>query len=164
MEKTNLVLCDTTIVPSYEDYKDWCEMNEVEPQGEDSNDYWEFVGQMQTMEWEDFLMNINHCELSDSKWVVSGTLGLWYGNRDIVPNIHDTLEDAVCACYGSSIADIKVEKRGDVIVVTALHHDGRNYFELRALTDLGVERFERRDGQISLSNRENIQRLPEFLF
>lgn len=46
MKETNLVLCDTTIVPSYEDYKDWCEMNEVEPQGEDSNDYWEFVGQI----------------------------------------------------------------------------------------------------------------------
>lgn len=162
MKKQNLVLCDTTIVPSYEDYKDWCEMNEVEPQSEDSDDYWRFVYNTQSDEWEDLIMNVRYSKLNFQKWVITGSLGLWYGTRDISPRVSDSLESALRLCCNGD--DAIVKKCGSRLKVQVLHHDGRNNFELRALSDLGVERFERRDGQISLSNRENIQRLPEFLF
>lgn len=159
-----IILCDTTYTPSYDEYKEWCEMVEVEPQSEGSDAYWRFVYDTQSDEWEDFLMNIKHCELNDSKWVVSGVLHLWHGVQDILPLMFDSLLEAVCACYGSSINDIKVVKRDDDIVVKCSHHNGQNRFYLNALTDLGIKRYERNKGKISTINKENIQRLPEHLF
>ena len=164
MKKQNLVLCDTTFVPSYEYYKEWCEMNEVEPQGEDSNDYWKFVEQMQTMEWEDLLENLSFSEYENYQWVVTGGLGLWWGVKYIRPHFCSCLTDALITCCSRDIQDVIVTKRNSVIYVEAIHHDGTNRFELRALTPLGSERLDKRDGQISLKNRENIQTLPKYLF
>ena len=38
-----VTLCDTSYIPKYEEYKEYCEANEYEPQAEDSQDYCEYV-------------------------------------------------------------------------------------------------------------------------
>lgn len=154
---------DTTIAPSYEEYVEWCELNELEPKDENSNDYWDYVYLTRDMDCGDFWDNLKYSRIDDQyNWIVSGTLGLWQGDRDICQTMFNSLEDAIRKCLGRC-DDIIIKKRGSVIYVTGLHHDGRNNFEIRALTDLGVERFERLDS-ISLRNRENIVTLPKYLY
>lgn len=157
------LLCDTTREVEYSEYLDFCECNELEPMGEESADFYDFCAEEREREWDDFIANIEYSSANDYYWIITGSLGLWDGRHDIYPTIEPSLEKAVNACFGRSIMDISIEKRGSVLYVCAYHHDGRNYFELRALTDLGVERFER-NGEISLNNRQNIRKLPEFLF
>lgn len=147
---------DTTRTPSYEEYIEWCELNETEPQGENSNDYWDYVDNTHELDCGDFWENHQYY------WLVSGTLGLWFGTRDIYQTMFNSLEDAIKKCLGDC-NDAIIKKRGSVMYVTGLHHDGRNNFEIRALTDLGAERFERL-GSISLRNRENIITLPKYLY
>lgn len=162
MKKYTLV--DTTYIRSYEDYVDNCEANKVQPQGEDSNDYWDFVSDCQQIEWDDFLLNLGHSKINtEYYWIISGSLGLWFGTRDIELVKCNTLEEAIRKCIGSC-DDVIIEKEGNAVHVTGLHHDGRNHFEIRALSDLGNDRFNRHDGVISINNKENIAKLPEYLF
>lgn len=157
-------LVDTTYIYSYEDYVDYCEFNEVQPQGEDSNDYLDFVSDSQQTDWDIFLLNLKYANINtEYYWIISGSLGLWYGTRDIELVRCDTLEDAIRKCAGYC-DDVIVEKEGNVVYVTGLHHDGRNHFEIRALSELGNDRFNRHDGVISINNRENTSKLPEYLF
>lgn len=157
------VLCDTTRDVSYEEYLDYCRSNDEEPQDEESNDYREFCVKAQNWEWNDFMENLPYIFGNDCHWMITGSIGRWNGRYDVYPTIESSLEDAIRACIGRDTMDVKVKRVGHTIVVVGLHHDGRNYFELHALTDKGVERFERH-GEVSLLNRENVQKLPENLW
>lgn len=162
MNKIRL-LCDTTITPSYEDYIEWCEMNEKKPQEEDSEDYFDYVHEIQRLEYDDLMENLNFSAIDNQYyWIVTGSVGLWYGRRDVGKNVVNSLSDAIRLCT-SHADDSIITKRGSVIYVKALHHDGRNYLEIRALTDKGIDRFER-NGDVSINNRQNIQTLPKYLF
>lgn len=158
-----IILLDTTFMPSYDEYVDYCEVNEVIPQPEDSEAYWDYVNEARYWEVEDFEVNLRHCKENDAHyWVISGVVGLWYGSRDIVQTMENSLLDAICKCWGGC-DDVIVEKLGSVIYVTAMHHDGRNKFEIRALSGKGAERLNRL-GEVSLTNRENIVTLPKYLY
>ena len=87
---------------------------------------------------------------------------MWFGERDIDMTHEKTLADAIKRCIGSC-DDVIIKKRGSVIYVTGLHHDGRNHFEIRALSDIGIDRLER-NGKISIKNRQNFVTLPKYLF
>lgn len=156
------ILLDTTFIPEYDEYVAHCEINEIEPQAEDSNDYWNFVSEMQSLWVDDLQTNIKFSKSLPSYWVISGSLGLWYGVRDIEQVLCYGLWDALQKCFGSC-DDVIVKKRGSVIYVSGMHHDGTNHFQIQGLTNLGAERLER-NGKISLTNRENIVTLPKYLF
>jgi hypothetical protein len=157
--KQELVLLDTRCEIPYECYLDFCELNECEPQGDDSEDYWSYVSTQRQWDLEDFIESIK----GDSDyWIITGSVGLWSGRRDIYQTMVYGFEDAIKKCLGREDY-IKVIKKGSVVEVNTYHHDGSNCFELRALTAIGLDRFERR-GEISIKNRENIKKLPEYLF
>lgn len=157
------VLLDTTYIPSYEEYVEYCEENESVPQGKNSHDYWDFVYRERECECDDLLGNLKYSKVNnDYHWVISGTLGLWNGRREVYQTLVDNLESAIRQCAGECDY-IVVKKRGSVIYISAMHHDGTNSFEIRALTDVGRDRLER-NGTISLNNRENIVTLPKYLF
>jgi hypothetical protein len=158
------VLVDTSYTPSYEDYLCDCEANLTQPRGENSEDYWDFVSSYQQMEWEDFLLNLEGSKTNKSYyWIITGKLGLWDGVKDIRPVKCDTLKEAILKCV-EGLDSIKVEKKSNVIYITGVHHDGQNCFEIRALSNLGNDRFNRHSGHISINNKENIAKLPEYLF
>ena len=87
---------------------------------------------------------------------------MWNGVRDIDMTYEKTLADAIKQCIGSC-NDAIIKKRGSVIYVSGLHHDGRNHFEIRALSDIGLDRLER-NGEISIENRQNFVTLPKYLY
>jgi hypothetical protein len=157
------ILLDTTFIPTYEMYVEFCEDNDKVPQNEESNDYWDFVEFEREIEVNDFFINLNGSKVNNNHyWVITGSLGLWDGRKEIALVKCDTLFDAILKCV-NSCDDFVVEKCGNKVCVTAMHHDGRNYFEIRALSDIGNDRFNRL-GNISLNNRENLAKLEKYLF
>lgn len=157
------LLLDTTYIPTYDEYVEWCEYNEITPEEEDSDDYWDFVSRTQEIEAHDFFLNVEDSILNSlCYWLITGSLGLWYGVRDIDMTYEKTLADAIKRCM-CSCDDAIIKKRGSVIYVSGLHHDGRNHFEIRALSDIGLDRLER-NGEISIKNRQNFVTLPKYLY
>lgn len=157
------LLLDTTYIPTYDEYVELCVDISVEPHPEDSDDYWDYADRTRAMNMSDFFSNLEYVELNTQYyWLITGTLGLWYGVRDIDMTLEKTLVDAINRCIGSCY-DAIIKKRGSVIYVTGLHHDGRNHFEIRALSDIGLDRFER-NGDVSIKNRQNFVTLPKYLF
>lgn len=154
---------DTTRTVSYEEYVECCSLNGIEPHSENSYDFHDYVYHTHELECDDFWENLRYSKINHQYyWMVTGTLGLWFGTRDIHQTMFNSLEEAISKCL-RECDDAIIKKRGSVIYINALHHDGRNNFEIRALTDLGAERFERL-GSISLRNRENIITLPKYLY
>lgn len=157
------LLLDTTYINSYDDYVELCVDAFVKPEPEDSEGYWDYVEHTRDIEVSDFFSNLEAAESNAQYyWLITGSLGLWYGKRDIDMTHEKTLADAIKRCIGSC-DDAIIKKRGSVIYVTGLHHDGRNHFEIRALSDIGLDRLER-NGKISIKNRQNFVILPKYLF
>ena len=156
------VLFDSHEVRSYDEYLEFCEMNNIEPQGEDSAHYYDIVGELQSLDYDDLMTNIKYSVYNRQKWAVEGMLGLWNGHVEIVPKVFDNLLDAISACV-HKCDYIKITKRFSTIEVEAIHHDGTNRFTLKCLSDLGEIRYGN-NGQVSLNNRENLMTLPQWLF
>lgn len=154
------ILYDSMREISYDEYVEDCELNDIEPQGQESEDYYDFVSERQNLDFEIFFYNLNS---KNDYWIITGSVGLWCGRREIMPIMVYGLRESILKCF-EKCDDVKVVKRGNVIKVDVSHHDGTDYFEIRALTELGKERYERHDGEISINNRENIKKLPEYLF
>jgi hypothetical protein len=71
-------------------------------------------------------------------FVVTGYDGTWRGPREIVPEVFETLEDALQACFpprGSHDSRVvfcpKTEQESECFQVTVSHHDGRNHYVIR---------------------------------
>ena len=129
-------LCDTTYILEYEEYKEYCEANDCEPQAEDSQDYWGYVSEMRYMEYEDFILNMETSAQANKPCLLTGSCGLWDGTHEIMPYKFSDVLSAVKKAYGSC-DDLIVKQEDGVIKVEALHHDGSNYFEIVPLTEYG---------------------------
>ena len=160
MKKHTLI--NTHDIHSYEDYKENCVGNDLPIQDELSNHYWDFVADMRAMEWDDFMLDIKHCKCENRMWAITGSLGLWWGTPDIEPTFKDSLSEAIFACI-NGCDDFVITKKCSAINITAMHHDGRNNFTLRCLSDIGRDRY-MRNGKIAITNKYNIKTLNEYLF
>ena len=136
-----VTLCDTTYIPSYEEYKENCEVNEIEPQGEGSDDYWDFVSDSRDVEFDTFSMNIQSSAQAQQPCLLTGSCGLWDGTHEIMPYKFRNVISAIVKAYGSC-DDLIVSQEDGVIKVESLHHDGRNRFEIRPLTEHGKQALE----------------------
>lgn len=165
MKKKEIIqeLFDSREEISYEEYCQWCYDVEREPQSEESKDYYDYVDNRLYFNWDDFKSNIYHSKVNNYPWLITGKLGLWRGNFDIEPTLEPTLLDAILSCVGRGDYELLVVRNNNTIEVCVIHHDGRNSFELHALSEDGAERF-RKHGKVSLKRKENVVKLPEFLF
>ena len=121
----------------YENYVEECQEYEEEYYDRESNEFYEWVGDMLNMEWEDFDTNLEYDTESNAECVVIGSLGLWYG-RENVQQKFDTLRKAISACI-SNCDYITITETNGVIYVTSIHHDGRNSFEIHKLNKKGCD-------------------------
>ena len=133
-----VVLCDTTYIPDYIEYKEYCEENNCEPQAEDSQDYWDYVTEVRSMEYNDFISNMENSTQSNKPCLLTGSCGLWNGSHDIIPHKFGDVLSAIKKAYGSC-DDLIVKQEDGIIKVKALHHDGSNRFEIVPLTEYGKE-------------------------
>ena len=133
-----VVLCDTTYIPDYIEYKEYCEENNCEPQAEDSQDYWDYVTEVRSMEYNDFISNMENSTQSNKPCLLTGSCGLWNGKHEIIPHKFSDALSAIKKAYGSC-DDLIVKQEDGIIKVKALHHDGSNRFEIVPLTEYGKE-------------------------
>lgn len=137
-EFKNTCYVDTTCLPSYEDYVEECEANNVEPDKEGGSDYYEYVYERQTMEWKDFKTNMGSSKWNNKPVVITGSCGTWRGAREICPVYMDNLLAAIMKC-AKSVDDIKVKSKDGHIEFIGMHHDGTNNMSIYFLNDTGLE-------------------------
>ena len=148
---------------SYEDYKQWCEDNEVGADVEGGEDYWRWINEQLTWDVECFFDNLKHTKgIVQQPCVISGTLGLWWGKPAIKEVMCDSLGEAVKKCWGDCDA-VQVTSKGGVVYVVAMHHDGDDCFEIRPLTERGAEKM--REGEdICVGNHWHTSKFPKYLY
>lgn len=154
MSKKVFTLIDTreNMGLEYKDYVENCEANERTPEPEDSSDYWEWVGDTKNIYVEDFFENLKYMR-DDTPVIITGTLGLWNGTREIYPVLMESsdyeqgangkwmfkqkaLSKAIKKCI-NGMDDFKVEYAEGEIVVHGYHHDGTNVFTIHKLSKKG---------------------------
>lgn len=132
------VMCDTTEIFPYESYVEECKINGIEPEDEDSSDYWEWVGETQTRYYQDELLNLAYFKDKDAPCLITGTLGLWNGNPDIYPTYCNNVREAIKKCFRSG-DDIKLSYNNGVYECEVYHHDGTNSFCIHKLSKRGLQ-------------------------
>ena len=156
-EKKVVVLYDSSEDFPYEDYVEFCEMNDIEPAGENSQDYWDWVSQTRSDYYDDLMSNLSWTKI-DSPVMITGSLGLWDGKHDIFPVVvksdgygkkfsdgytgYDTpsMKSAIQKCCdGRDTLNVEVKFEDGKIVVYAHHHDGCNVFEIHVLSEKGCK-------------------------
>ena len=116
----------------YNEYLDWCDVNDLDPDGKDSWEFMNWVTEQENNDWDNLMESFDeHCQYS---CVVLGKVGTWRGNFEIVPKRFDTLRCAISACI-SECDYIEITFEDGVISVTSIHHDGTNVFTIHKLND-----------------------------
>lgn len=147
----------------YSDYLEFCEANDIEPLPEDSQGFYDWCADTQSIYYRDDLSNLNSSKLQYRTFVIEGSLGLWNGRTTIKPIVVCGIMNAINRCFRRSIHDLDatLDTRDGVIYVNAYHHDGTNSFILRMLNKNGekwiesaIERWENEGGdeEFSLNN------------
>ena len=102
---------------------------------------------------EEHEVNYYECKHGHKHYIVLADIGRWNGRFDggkvikgLWQSIYECLED-----YN------EIYQEGKRLKVTAIHHDGTNYFQIRELTDRGYEYWQKH--QYDMSDRELHQRL-----
>ena len=140
---------------TYTDYEEYCKDIDEVPS---MDTYYDWLSAEEEMSVE--MMNDMLYPLRNIKCVVTGTLGLWDGQKRLVPRVVDDVFSAIRRCMGSDSYLEKVTKYKRHIKVETSHHDGRNVFEVYLLTNKGAERVWDR-GSCSVTNTENVMELPD---
>lgn len=142
-QKINYEIFDSSYLPCYEDYVEHCIANEIEPADENSQDYWDWIDEMSVLNCDDFFSNL-HFSKFNLPCMITGRLGLWNGNPDIVPQMCNSVEEAINKiCNVRFDNHIKVSLQDGCLVVEQSHHDGCNYFEIHLLSAKGLKEVER---------------------
>jgi hypothetical protein len=123
---------------TYEDFVEYCkEQNwdvpeeELDIPSEDSDEYLEWVRTTVEDDIECFFTNLKYAKgVVNEPCEITGSLGLWYGRRVIIPTVCDNLAEAINRCWGSCDY-VSVSLEDGVVYVRAAHHDGTNKFEIR---------------------------------
>lgn len=143
---TEWVALDTDRDVSYEEYVENCKSNDIEPEEEGSNDYWNYVNDTLQMEHDDFRSNMESCKLFPM--VAVGYAGLWYGNvrgGKVLKNVDDLLG------LFSSCDNIKIWQDKDGFHINGYHHDGTNSADIRILNKRGKAWLEKNEDETSRS-------------
>ena len=136
-----VTLCDTTYIPEYDEYKENCEANNIEPKNENSNKKKDYVSERRSIEYDSFVLNMENSAKAQQPCLLTGSCGLWNGRREIMPYKFSNVLSAIIKAYGSC-DDIIVSQEDGVIKVESFHHDGCNRFEIRPLTENGKKMLE----------------------
>jgi hypothetical protein len=105
--------------------------------------------------WDEFMSDLEYDDKNNSECIVIGSVGRWNGRFNIEVSYFDYLEDAIKKCVENCDYCTITENDG-VINILAIHHDGRNEFEIRKLTDIGKDAYYEEEGfdQNDLNHKE----------
>lgn len=131
----------------YSNYYGWIDEEEikqelidcerVENEDEITNEMiWEEMRFLEEMYWNDVRYELEKFFDNGTAWLLTGTLGLWYGtcNGGFIFNTFDEFTRCLEDCDYVEIYDEKGH-----LYVTCSHHDGTNCFEIKRISDNGYE-------------------------
>lgn len=144
-KKKNFTIIESSLTGTdnsykYENYVEWCKDNEIEPQGENSDDYWNWVCESSQFDYDVFFDNLKYTKAEEGHYMITFNLGLWNGNKiGYVEKIYDSLSEAINAALNSSrdYLDYKVAFENGDVVVYGYHHDGTNIMTIKRLSKHG---------------------------
>jgi hypothetical protein len=123
---------------TYDDYVEYCEGLDIEPQGEWSYDYIEWCANEAQANYECDRDNIEYSSMNKGQFFITGSLGLWDGRHEITcSKTFSTLLDAIDACIPNCDCIIDADWHNGVVEVRVSHHDGTNCFEIHQLSKKG---------------------------
>lgn len=147
-----------------EDFKEFCEDNDYVIVGKNTEmeglylggkiTFWDWYYKETSMEDEEFWYSFRKAIKNEplcTRSVITGSCGLWDGNRTIVPTLVDNLYDAVIKCL-KDCEYYKLTIKDNVLYVQGSHHDGTNCFEIRLVNSENYDKInywdDKEDGDI----------------
>ena len=124
-----ILLATTRDEFEYSDYVQWCEANDLTPQGEDSEDFCRWCSDTSLSQYEDDITQIKASANLDRRFVITGTVGRWNGRFDIRPEMEFSFGRAFDRC-ASNADDVDVFCTERHIEVHGHHHDATNILYL----------------------------------
>lgn len=137
-----------------ESFVDYCEFNDIQPTYEA---YSEWLNEQEECVFDEMKQMIK--PLDHLMCMITGTLGLWDGTHDIIPETSMDITRAINRCIGRDGELQSVVKKNYYFEVVVSHHDGTNTFKVYVLSAKGEDRA-CKNGTCSVNNKENIMKLP----
>jgi hypothetical protein len=99
---------------------------------EENEDFWEWANRCVNDDFDDLIDNIKYGKFN-TECYITGSVGLWYGRREIAKTDCDTLIDAINKCINGQ-DDFEIYADGHAIYVNSYNHDsqyhGGNEFKI----------------------------------
>lgn len=126
----------------YDDYLEWCDMNNIEPAEKDSSEYWNWVYEEVDNTIDCDLMNMEYSKIKDRLFVITGAVQLWNGRPTIKPVFMRGLVDVIKKVWGRGDRHflIELDTKEGIITSRLWSHDdpmGGTRFEVRMLNKNG---------------------------
>jgi hypothetical protein len=147
-------------------YQECYEYTDEEMEDVNERDIWDYINDCLSMEWDDMKANITHSTKNNDYCVIVGSVGTWQGKRGIEPLTCNNVWDAIRLCCNDMDYSIVKQINGH-IEVTAIHHDGRNTFDIYLLNAKGIHAMKNLNqgwGKANLSNRTYHKAIQGYLF
>lgn len=128
-------LASTSDEFEYADYLEWCDVNGVEPRGEESDHFYQWCQEEALTYYSEDLAQLKASRHLQGPVVVTGRVGRWNGAFDIVPEVFDSFAVAWAKMMGRDTLDVDVTYDTQCIHVTGRHHDASNFFDVWIVKD-----------------------------
>jgi hypothetical protein len=112
---------------------------------EGTSEWWNMLAGIRDVAINDFWDNLQWSSTSDKPCVIFGTLDLWSGRKNIIPQYCEDIEDAIRLCTGRDIEDYEVGVENGNVYVKAWHHGGCNQFTIKVLSNDGLDLYAEQD-------------------
>lgn len=122
----------------YDDYLEWCDMNDIKPKGKNDSAFWKWVYDEIDYTIDDDLFNMEHSKIKDRMFVITGAIQRWDGRPTIKPVFVKGLVNTVKKVWGEGDRHFKIELDTEKGIITSRlwsHDDpmGNTNFEIRML-------------------------------
>ena len=121
---------------------------------------------LEELYWDDISYELKRFFDKGNAWLLVGTLGLWYGKCK-GGFVFKTFEE-FCKCF-EDCGYVEITDDKGHLKVKCSHHDGTNYFEVKHISDFGMEYFGEHSWELSLEevfnkmwNNNFMTSLPHF--
>lgn len=128
-------LASTSDEFGYDEYVEWCEINDIKPQGEESDHFYQWCQEEAQTNYSEDLAQLKASEHLQGSVIITGRVGRWNGNFEIAPVLFYSFEEAWAKMMGSDTLDVDVTYNTQCIHVTGRHHDASNFFDVWIVKD-----------------------------
>jgi hypothetical protein len=161
--KPEIILYTNHIGDKPSDYDEEARERAKEVYGDDVSDaeLWDFIAEEDRIYWDDFMDEVKEWDRANrSNVVLHGTCGTWRGNF-AGGMVFDSLESAISnAVHNKDYITITICENGEFLV-QGYHHDGVNYWYIKAMTSKGLEWWNRHEYDHDLSREDIVNHLLE---